>query len=135
MFQVPERSFSGIRRHQSMEVVYNPSSIPVIDSVKIQLGISPNQKQCSKAAPGTCYLMILAATVIIWQSTLCMHTKSLLSRQSMARTIYSDSCFSSFVFCTFGSSLLAPTSPSATTKKSVFFLKCDDCPMFFGSWI
>ena len=112
--------------------MYNPSSIPVIDSVKIQLGISPNQKQCSKAAPGTCYLMILAETVIIWQSTLCMHTKSLLSRQSMARAIYSDSCFSSFVFCTFGSSLLAPTSPSATTKNSVFFSSATIVPCFLG---
>ena len=135
MFQVPERSFSGMRRHQSMEVVYNPSSIPVTDSVKIQLGISPNQNQCSKAAPGTCYLMILAATVIIWQSTLCMHTKSLLSRQSMARAIYSDS-----VFLHSCSALLAqvywlqPRHPQRQ-KNPFFFFKCDDCPMFFGSWI
>ena len=47
IYSDPERSFSGMRRHQSMEVVYNPSSIPVIDSVKIQLA-SPQTK--SKAA-------------------------------------------------------------------------------------
>ena len=113
-----------------MEVVYNPSSIPVMDSVKIQLGISPNQKQSSS------WNMLLNDTSSNsnYMATYTMYAYKVITFPSKHGTCH---LLRLMVFLHSCSALLAqvywlqPRHPQRQKIPNV--LKCVDCPIVF--WV